>query len=61
MPASLQRRMTTAPPLRAVVVLLASLATALRTARLGLWQLDRAAQKNALHDGRSCRALRCPC
>jgi len=31
------------------VVLLAALAAALGTARLGLWQLDRAAQKTALH------------
>ncbi len=35
---------------RAVIVLLAALAGALGTARLGLWQLDRAAQKTVLHD-----------
>ena len=34
--------------LRRLVVLLAALAGALGTARLGLWQLDRAAQKTAL-------------
>ncbi|WP_157263575.1 SURF1 family protein [Azohydromonas aeria] len=33
---------------RRLVVALAALATALLTARLGLWQLDRAAQKQAL-------------
>ncbi len=33
---------------RAWVVLLAALATSALTARLGLWQLDRASQKNAL-------------
>jgi surfeit locus 1 family protein len=32
------------------IVLLAALATALLTGRLGVWQLDRAAQKNALHE-----------
>jgi len=36
--------------LRAVIVLLAALAGALGTARLGVWQLDRAAQKTALHE-----------
>jgi surfeit locus 1 family protein len=36
--------------IRAAIVLLAALATALGTARLGLWQLDRAAQKTALHE-----------
>lgn len=36
--------------LRAVIVLLAALAGALGTARLGLWQLDRAAQKTSLHE-----------
>ncbi|MDO9072907.1 MAG: SURF1 family protein [Rubrivivax sp.] len=36
--------------LRAVIVLLAALAGAAGTAWLGLWQLDRAAQKVALHD-----------
>jgi len=35
---------------QAAVVLLASLAAALGTARLGIWQLDRAAQKTALHE-----------
>lgn len=33
---------------RALIVLLAALATALLTARLGWWQLDRAAQKTAI-------------
>lgn len=36
--------------LRALIVLLAAVAGALATARLGLWQLDRAAQKIELHD-----------
>ncbi|MCU0965105.1 MAG: SURF1 family protein [Burkholderiaceae bacterium] len=36
--------------LRSLVVLLAAVAGALVTARLGLWQLDRAAQKTALHE-----------
>jgi len=36
--------------LRAAVVLLAAVAAAAGTARLGVWQLDRAAQKVALHD-----------
>ncbi len=36
--------------LRAAVVLLAALVASAGTARLGLWQLDRAAQKVALHD-----------
>ncbi len=36
--------------LRGLVVLIAALAGALATARLGLWQLDRAAQKTALHE-----------
>ena len=35
---------------RAIIVLLAAVAGALATARLGLWQLDRAAQKTALHE-----------
>ena len=35
---------------RALVLLLATVAGAALTARLGLWQLDRAAQKIALHD-----------
>jgi surfeit locus 1 family protein len=34
--------------LRRLIVALAALATVLATARLGLWQLDRAAQKSAL-------------
>ncbi len=42
--------MTARVSMRAVIVLLAALATALATARLGLWQLDRAEQKIALHD-----------
>ena len=40
------RRLT----LRAAIVLLAAVVAALATARLGLWQLQRAAQKTALHD-----------
>ncbi len=36
--------------LRALIVLLAALAGAAGTARLGVWQLDRAAQKTALHE-----------
>lgn len=36
--------------MRAAVVLLAAVAAALLTARLGLWQLDRAAQKTDLHE-----------
>ena len=36
--------------LRALIVLLAALAGAVGTARLGVWQLDRAAQKTALHE-----------
>jgi surfeit locus 1 family protein len=36
--------------LRAVILLLAALAGAFATGRLGLWQLDRAAQKTALHE-----------
>ncbi len=36
--------------LRGFILLLATLATALATARLGLWQLDRAAQKIAVQD-----------
>jgi surfeit locus 1 family protein len=43
---------------RNAVVLLAALAGAALTARLGLWQLDRAAQKTRLHDAQlSQRAL----
>lgn len=38
------------PRARFVVVTLAALLTCAVTARLGLWQLDRAAQKTALHD-----------
>ncbi len=34
---------------RSAIVLLAAVLTAALTARLGFWQLDRAAQKNALH------------
>lgn len=40
----------TAARWRVVVVTLAALATALLTARLGWWQLSRAAEKNALRD-----------
>jgi len=36
--------------LRSFIVLLAAVAGALATARLGFWQLDRAAQKTALHE-----------
>jgi surfeit locus 1 family protein len=36
--------------LRSFIVLLAAVAGALATARLGVWQLDRAAQKTALHE-----------
>jgi len=36
--------------LRSFIVLLAAVVGALGTARLGLWQLDRAAQKTALHE-----------
>lgn len=38
---------------RAAVVLLAALAAATATARLGWWQLDRAAQKNATHEAQA--------
>ena len=41
---------------RAVVVLLAALIAAAGTARLGMWQLDRAAQKTALFEARATRA-----
>lgn len=44
--------------LRQAIVLVAAVATAALTARLGLWQLDRAAQKIRLHDAQlSQRAL----
>ena len=36
--------------LQPLIVLLAALAGALATARLGVWQLDRATQKTALHE-----------
>jgi surfeit locus 1 family protein len=42
--------------LRELIVLLAALAGTLATARLGLWQLDRAAQKTALHEAMRARA-----
>ena len=42
--------------LRSFIVLLAALAGALATARLGVWQLDRAAQKTALHEALLARA-----
>ncbi len=48
--------MTSLGSIRAVVVLLAAVVTALGTARLGLWQLDRAAQKTALHEDLRSRA-----
>ncbi|MBN8490686.1 MAG: SURF1 family protein [Burkholderiales bacterium] len=40
---------------RGWAVLLAALAGALLTARLGVWQLDRAAQKTALHQAQQAR------
>ena len=40
---------------RGLVVLPAALTAALVTARLGVWQLDRAAQKTALHEAREAR------
>jgi surfeit locus 1 family protein len=40
---------------RGAIVLLATLAAAMSTARLGMWQLDRAAQKTALHDAQMAR------
>jgi surfeit locus 1 family protein len=40
---------------RGLVVLLATLAGALLTARLGLWQLDRAGQKLSLHEAQVAR------
>jgi surfeit locus 1 family protein len=39
-----------------MVVLLATVLTVAITARLGVWQLDRAAQKTALHDARRRKA-----
>jgi surfeit locus 1 family protein len=42
--------------LRSFIVLLAAVAGALATARLGVWQLDRAAQKTALHEALQARA-----
>ena len=45
--------------LRSLIVLLAALAGALGTARLGLWQLDRAAQKTALFQAQQ-RQLKLP-
>jgi len=45
---------------RALVVLVAALVGALGTARLGVWQLDRAAQKRALHDLIEQRARQAP-
>jgi surfeit locus 1 family protein len=45
---------------RAVVVLLATLAAVALTARLGVWQLDRAAQKNALQASLDARATEPP-
>jgi surfeit locus 1 family protein len=41
---------------RGLIVLLAALAGALGTARLGLWQLDRAAHKTAAHEAMLARA-----
>jgi surfeit locus 1 family protein len=45
---------------RALVVLLATLLTVGVTARLGFWQLDRAAQKVALQQARDSQALQPP-
>ena len=45
---------------RALVLLLAALVGSLVTARLGVWQLDRAAQKRALHDLIEQRARQAP-
>lgn len=42
---------------RALIVLLATLVGAAATARLGVWQLDRAAQKEALQQSLDTRAL----
>jgi len=42
--------------LRSLIVLLAAVAGAAATARLGIWQLDRAAQKTALHEALLARA-----
>ncbi len=42
--------------MRGFIVLLAALAGALGTARLGVWQLDRAAQKTELHEALQARA-----
>jgi surfeit locus 1 family protein len=41
--------------LRSLAVLLAAVVGALGTARLGVWQLDRAAQKTALHEAQLAR------
>jgi surfeit locus 1 family protein len=46
--------------LRALIVLLAALAGAVGTARLGVWQLDRAAQKTALHEALLARSAMPP-
>ncbi|MBA4177897.1 MAG: transmembrane cytochrome oxidase [Leptothrix sp. (in: Bacteria)] len=46
--------------MRAAVVLLAALVAAAGTARLGLWQLDRAAQKVALHEAQQRQRSRPP-
>ncbi len=47
-------------PWRAIVVLLATLASIALAARLGVWQLDRAAQKNALQASLDARASEPP-
>ncbi len=49
------RRAAGGAGLRSFIVLLAALAGALATARLGLWQLDRAAQKTAQHEAQLAR------
>jgi surfeit locus 1 family protein len=46
--------------LRRLIVALAALATVLATARLGLWQLDRAAQKTALQESIDAAARMAP-
>lgn len=46
--------------LQRAIVTLAALVAALGTARLGLWQLDRAAQKTALHDAQMAQRQRPP-
>ena len=47
-------------PFRRVLILLVAIAAALATASLGRWQLDRAAQKQALVDERRAQAAMAP-